>query len=313
MIRATRKVAANIFLKALPHVRFGDAGNRLNTEIAIMVQIKHALVGATLMLLPTLALGEDAAQPARPEDAARDLIAAQDKTGEMKQMGELIAKQIQSQLANSDPASAQSAGAFMRTMMSPDSAPMKKFLDQIEAVQLKIYATDLTPDEMKQVAAFWRSDVYKKFEAANLKVLAASTAAMAEFQRGVQLAAYENLTKEQPKKAVPWNSLCWHLVTTGGDLNRALDACNTAIKLDPRFANALDSRGLVYLKLGDYQHALADYDGALKLCPRMAGAAYGRGISKMKLGDFAAGSEDIIQGKTANPSLVAQFASYGIK
>jgi tetratricopeptide (TPR) repeat protein len=278
-----------------------------------MVQIKHALIGAMLMLLPTVAHAEDTAQPPSPEDAARDLIAAQDKAGEVKQLGELIAKQMQGQLANSDPASAKIAGDFMRTMLSPDSPLTKKFLNQMEAIQLKTYAADLTPDEMKQIAAFWRSDVYKKFEAVNFKVLAASPATIAEFQRGMQLAAYENLTKEQPKNAVPWNDLCWHLVTTGGDVNRALEACNTAIKLNPRFANALDSRGLVYLKLGDYQHALADYDAALKLCPRMAGAAYGRGISKIKLGDFAAGSEDIIQGKTANPTLVVQFASYGIK
>jgi tetratricopeptide (TPR) repeat protein len=313
MIRATRKGGRKHFSEGIALRPVDGAGNRLKERIAMMVQIKHALICATLMLLPTLALAEDSAQPPSPEDAARDLIAAQDKAGEMKQMGELIAKQVQGQLANSDQASAKSAGAFMRTMMSPDSPPMKKFLDQIEAVQLKIYSADLTPDEMKQVAAFWRSDAHKKFEAVNFKVLAASSAAIAEFQRGMQLAAYENLTKEQPKNPVPWNSLCWHLVTTGGDLNSALEACNTAIKLNPRFANALDSRGLVYLKLGDYQHALADYDTALKLCPRMAGAAYGRGISKMKLGDFAAGSEDIIQGKTANPSLVAQFASYGIK
>jgi tetratricopeptide (TPR) repeat protein len=297
---------------ALPASSF-PAGQALNEEIATMIQIRHALIVAALVILPAAAFAEDAAQPVPPESAAHDLIAAQDKAGEMRQVSELLAKQMQDQLANSDPASAKSAGAFMRTMLSPDSPPMKKFLDQIEAVQLKIYAADLTPDEMKQVAAFWRSDVYKKFDVANFKVLAASSAIITEFQRGVQLAVYENLTKEQPKNAVPWNGLCWHLVTTGGDLNRALEACNTAIKLNPRFANALDSRGLVYLKLGDYQHALADYDAALKLCPRMAGAAYGRGISKMKLGDFAAGSEDIIQGKTANPSLVAQFASYGIK
>ncbi len=166
---------------------------------------------------------------------------------------------------------------------------------------------------MTQLAAFLRSSLYKKFQAANLKVVAGSSAIMVEFQRGIQLAAFENLTKDQPKNAAPWNGLCWHLVTTGGDTNRALEACNTAIALNPRFPNALDSRGLVYLKLGDYQRALADYEMALKLCPRMAGAAYGRGVSKIKLGDFAGGSEDIVQAKTANAALAAQFASYGIK
>jgi len=287
-----------------------------------MIRITHAFVGAALVILPAAAFAEDAAQPitpaaaaqpVTPEAAARDLIVAEDKAGEMKQAGEMIAKLTQDQLAASDPASAKTSGALIRTMLSPDSPNMKNFLEQIEAVQLKAYSAEFTPDEMKQLAVFLRSDTFKKYQAVNMRVIASSSAILTEFQRGVQLAAYETLTKEQPKNAVPWNGLCWHLITTGGDAKRALESCNTAIKLNPRFANAYDSRGLVYLKLGDYQHALADYEEALKLCPRMAGAAYGRGIAKVKLGDFAGGSEDIIQAKTANIAVVTQFASYGVR
>lgn len=287
-------------------------GGRLAEE-KNMVRIKHALIGAAFLLMPAAAFAEDAAQPSGAEAAAQDLIAAQDQASQMKRAGEVIAQMTQDQLSNSDPASGKSAGGLIRTMLSPDSPSMRRFLEQIEAVQLKTYQAELTADEMKQLAAFLRSDVHKKYEALNLKVLAASSAIMGEFQRGIQLSAYESLTKEQPKNAVPWNGLCWFLITTGGDVNRALEACNTAIKLNPRSPNALDSRGLVYLKLGDYKNALADYDAALRLCPRMAGAAYGRGISKIKLGDFAGGSEDIIQAKTANSALVTQFASYGIR
>jgi hypothetical protein len=69
--------------------------------------IKHALIGAALVILPAAAFAEDATQPVTPESAAHDLIAAQDKAGEMRQVGELLAKQMQDQLANSDPASAK--------------------------------------------------------------------------------------------------------------------------------------------------------------------------------------------------------------
>lgn len=279
----------------------------------MMLRIKHTLIGAALCVLPAAAFAEDTAQRASPEAAARELISAQDLVGQMTKAGEVIGKLTQDQLASSDTASAKSAGNLIHTMLSPAAPAMTKFLEQMEAVEIKVYQADLTPDEMNQLAAFLRSEVYKKYQTANLKALADSSAIVTEFQRGIQLAAFESLTKEQPKNAVPWNGLCWFLVTKGGDTNRALEACDTAIRLNPRFPNAFDSRGLVYLKLGDYHRALADYDMALKLCPRMAGAAYGRGVSKIKLGDFAGGSEDIIQAKTANAALVTQFASYGIK
>jgi tetratricopeptide (TPR) repeat protein len=278
-----------------------------------MVRIKEVLIGAALVLFPAAANAEEVAPSAEGIAAARELIAAQDQGGQLKQVGDVVSRMIQDQLSSTDPASAKSAGTFLRNTLSPDSPSMKQFMEEINAVQVKTYSADLTLDEMKQVTAFLQSEPYKKFTASSIKVLGGSSAIIAQFQRNIQFAAYEEMTKEQPKNATPWNGLCWITITTGGDLNKALEACNTALKLNPRFANAFDSRGLVYLKLGDYQRALADYDAALKLCPRMAGAAYGRGIAKVKLGDFAAGSEDIIMAKTANANLVAQFAAYGVK
>ena len=41
-----------------------------------MIQIRHALIVAVLVILPTAAFAEDAAQPVTPESAAHDLIAA---------------------------------------------------------------------------------------------------------------------------------------------------------------------------------------------------------------------------------------------
>ncbi len=190
---------------------------------------------------------------------------------------------------------------------------MKKFLEDLEALEIKAFAADLSAEEMTELTAFLKSDTHKKYLAANVKVLGSAAPIIAEFQRSVQIAASEELTKEQPKNAAAWNGLCWITITTGGDANKALEQCDTALKLNPKFANAFDSRGLVYLKLGDFDRALADYEAALKLCPRLASAAYGRGIAKIKRGDFAAGSEDIVMAKTANSNLVAQYASYGVK
>jgi tetratricopeptide (TPR) repeat protein len=280
-----------------------------------MVRMRKALTGASLLLaaLASCANAQDSAPGAEAITAAHLLVTAQDQGGQMKQVSEVLSRMVQDQLSNADPAGAKSAGAFLQSALSPNSPGMKKFIEDMEAVQVRTFATALSTEEMKQVTSFLQSDAYKKYSAVNFKVLASAAPIVAEFQRNLQIAAYEELTKQQPKNAGAWNGLCWVTITAGLDPNKALEQCNTAIKLNPRFANAFDSRGLVYLKLGDFDRALADYETALKLCPRLASAAYGRGIAKIKRGDFGAGSEDIIMAKTANPNLVVQYAAYGVR
>ena len=280
-----------------------------------MVRIKKALTGVTLVLI-ALACPANAQESSASADAigaARELIAAQDQAGQMKQVSETLAKMMQEQLSATDPAGAKFAGTFFRTALSPDAPAMKKLIADMQALQVAAFANELTADEMKQLTAFLGSDAYKKFAAANVKVLGSAATVIAQFQKSMQVELYEELTKEQPKNAAAWNGLCWVTITTGGEPDKALEQCNAAIRLNPRFANAFDSRGVVHLKLGDFDRALSDYEAALRLCPRLASAAYGRGIAKIKRGDFAGGSEDIIMAKTANANLIAQYASYGIK
>jgi len=280
-----------------------------------MVRIKKALTGAALVLiaLASRANAQDSSPNAEAIAAAHQLIAAQDRAGQMRQVSEAMSKMLQAQFSSTDPATAKFMGTFLPNALSPDSPAMKKFLADMETIQLDAFASELSIEDMKQLAAFLQSDPYKKYTATNVKILSAGAPIIAQLQKGMQIEAYEELTKEQPKNAGAWNGLCWVTITTGGDPAKALEQCNTAIKLNPRFANAFDSRGLVHLRLGDFDHAFSDYDAALKLCPRLASAAYGRGVAKIKRGDFAGGSDDIIMAKTANPNLVAQYAAYGVK
>jgi tetratricopeptide (TPR) repeat protein len=52
----------------------------------------------------------------------------------------------------------------------------------------------------------------------------------------------------------------------------------------------LDTRGFVYLKLGQTENAIKDYDAALKLNPKLAGSLYGRGLAKTRKGDRNGGT-----------------------
>jgi tetratricopeptide (TPR) repeat protein len=105
---------------------------------------------------------------------------------------------------------------------------------------------------------------------------------------------------------------CWARALMGKELEAALDDCNAALKAYHTDASFLDSRGLVYLRLGKYAKAIGDYDAALLLDPKIAWSLYGRGLARRHLGQTAAGDADIAAAEVLVPKIAAEFASYGI-
>jgi tetratricopeptide (TPR) repeat protein len=94
-------------------------------------------------------------------------------------------------------------------------------------------------------------------------------------------------------KATWYASLCWTYAVLNLELDEALALCDEGIKLQPRNGPALNSRGLVLLRMGQFAQALANYDQALErpLSERIADyidnrshyALFGRGIAKLRL------------------------------
>jgi tetratricopeptide (TPR) repeat protein len=108
------------------------------------------------------------------------------------------------------------------------------------------------------------------------------------------------------------NSRCWARALGGQELDKALADCNTALKLHPNTADFLDSRGLVYLRQGNYDKAIADYDAALRLAPKTAWSLYGRGLAKSRKGMSAEGQADIAAATALQPKIAERAASFGI-
>ena len=88
--------------------------------------------------------------------------------------------------------------------------------------------------------------------------------------------------------------------------------CNEAIRLEPNVAATFDSRGLTYLKLGQWELAIADFNSALRLDSKLPSALYGRGFAKLKRGNLAGGHADIAAAKTIEQNIVEEFARYGL-
>ena len=102
--------------------------------------------------------------------------------------------------------------------------------------------------------------------------------------------------------ATALNGRCWARAQLGQDLDKALGDCNRALRMvkTPGF---LDSRGLVYLRLGRLDEAIADFDAALAQNPKLAWSLYGRGLARLRKGLKAEGDADIKAALGLRPKL----------
>lgn len=125
---------------------------------------------------------------------------------------------------------------------------------------------------------------------------------------------FDEVIRRDPNHAAALDNRCWVLALLD-DVQAALNDCNASLRVAPNYADALDSRGLVNLKLGFYRKAIADYSAALSQFSgaKRAGALYGRGIAKRRSGNIAAGKSDIDAARSLKPTIVDEYASYGIR
>lgn len=107
------------------------------------------------------------------------------------------------------------------------------------------------------------------------------------------------------------NGRCWARAQLGQDLQQALSDCNASLRLN-KTAAALDSRGLVELRLGAYDRAIADYDASLALAPKLAWSLYGRGVAKIKTGQAEAGQVDVAAATAINAEVPTLARAHGI-
>ena len=139
-------------------------------------------------------------------------------------------------------------------------------------------------------------------------------------ERDRAIADFDQAIRIDPKYADAYNGRCWARAVIGHDLAQALVDCNEALRLRPDDAVALNSRGLVQLKLGAFDRAIADYGAAFAKHDdlpygRVVGAdsLYGRGVAKLRSGDRAAGEADMAAAKAIQGDLATVYAGYGVK
>ena len=75
---------------------------------------------------------------------------------------------------------------------------------------------------------------------------------------------------------------------------------------------ALDTRGLVRLRLGDFGHAVSDYNEALKLQPHNPWSLYGRGLAEGRQKNTTASEGDMAAASALAPHIADEFKKLGL-
>lgn len=137
-------------------------------------------------------------------------------------------------------------------------------------------------------------------------------AEFAQKQYDKAIADYSSAIEIEPRMGLAYNNRALSRAIAGTDLVAALADSDQALKLLPLNLEVRDTRGFIFLKLGDPALALNEYNAALTIDPNRALSLYGRGLARIRMGD-AAGKGDQEAALTINPEVANDFAIYGLK
>jgi lipoprotein NlpI len=96
-----------------------------------------------------------------------------------------------------------------------------------------------------------------------------------------------------------------------GDADGAFSDFQTAIELNPRYANAYNNLGIAKRRKGDFDGAMADYNRAIDINPHLAPAFYNRGLAKARSGDIDGAMSDYNRAIEINPEFSSAYNNRG--
>ena len=102
------------------------------------------------------------------------------------------------------------------------------------------------------------------------------------------------------------------LLWEGGNSEKALSAYDTAIRLQPDYAEVYNNRGNVKNRLGCSDDALTDYNTAIRLNPHFAEAYYNRAVQKVLCEKFDAAIVNFTEAIRLNSDCAEGYAHRGV-
>ena len=135
---------------------------------------------------------------------------------------------------------------------------------------------------------------------------------MLEGKYGEALASVDKLLAKKPNDPEYLNLRCWNKGRANVQLDTALKDCTKAIQLAESSSAILDSRALVFFRLGQFDDAMSDLNTALDFNPNLAPSLYLRGMTYSRLGEQSKSASDISAAKYMMPKIVDDYAFLGL-
>ena len=127
------------------------------------------------------------------------------------------------------------------------------------------------------------------------------------------LAELDDLIAAKPGAPFLLNARCWIKATRNVQVDSALKDCTSAMELSDSTAGILDSRALVWMRLGRDEDALRDLDAALLQQPGMGSSRFLRAIVRKRMGQVDDAAADLAVARQLSPSTERDYARFGLK
>ncbi len=112
------------------------------------------------------------------------------------------------------------------------------------------------------------------------------------------------------EKAAALGEKCFVRAVWNQNLDKAMEDCQAAQRLDARSRDILYSRGFLYLRLSRFADAIRDLDQVILSQPKLAFALYCRGLAKTGAGKADQGQADIKAAIAIDPGVVDRARKY---
>lgn len=127
------------------------------------------------------------------------------------------------------------------------------------------------------------------------------------------LTLLDGLMEKRPQSPDLLSLACWIKGVRDIDVQGAVRQCSSAIELTADPNGPLDSRAVVWFRLGRYEDALRDLDAVLREVPDQAPSRYMRGVVLAHMGRAAESRSELAIARKLDPGIAALYDRVGIK
>jgi len=86
---------------------------------------------------------------------------------------------------------------------------------------------------------------------------------------------YQRLLELEPDNIIAINNLAWIICEVQGKHQQALELAQKGLKIAPRYYDLIDTRGVIYYRLGEFDKAVSDFNECIRLYPGITSSSIG--------------------------------------